>query len=67
MSSADFQHVAVLGAGSWGTALAWLAAQKCRRVTLWGRDAALAEEVAAGHFVEQLIGRMLVHGKTTLG
>lgn len=49
MSSADFQHVAVLGAGSWGTALAWLAAQKCPRVTLWGRDAALAEEVNRQH------------------
>lgn len=34
------QHVAVLGAGSWGTALAMVLARHGIPVTLWGRDAA---------------------------
>src|SRR3954471_12905306 len=33
-----FDHIAVLGAGAWGTALANLAAQSGRSVTLWARD-----------------------------
>jgi glycerol-3-phosphate dehydrogenase (NAD(P)+) len=33
-----FDHIAVLGAGAWGTALANLAAQSGRAVTLWARD-----------------------------
>ena len=36
-------HTAVLGTGSWGTALAFAAAQKAPRVTLWGHSAASAE------------------------
>ena len=33
------EPVAVLGAGSWGTALAALLARQGHAVTLWGRDA----------------------------
>ncbi|MBF0174475.1 MAG: NAD(P)-dependent glycerol-3-phosphate dehydrogenase [Magnetococcales bacterium] len=40
----DLQHVSVIGAGSWGTALAALLAAKARSVTLWCRE----EEVARG-------------------
>ncbi len=36
-------HTAILGSGSWGTALAFTAAQKAPRVTLWGHQAATAE------------------------
>jgi glycerol-3-phosphate dehydrogenase (NAD(P)+) len=36
------QHIGVIGAGSWGTALAIVAARAGRQVTLWGRDAAQA-------------------------
>ena len=36
-------HTAVLGSGSWGTALAFAAAQKSPRVTLWGHQASTAE------------------------
>jgi glycerol-3-phosphate dehydrogenase (NAD(P)+) len=37
--------IAVLGAGSWGTSLAVHLARAGRSVTLWARDAALAEEM----------------------
>jgi glycerol-3-phosphate dehydrogenase (NAD(P)+) len=40
-------RIAVLGAGSWGTALAIHLARAGRTVRLWARDAALAEEMAA--------------------
>jgi glycerol-3-phosphate dehydrogenase (NAD(P)+) len=40
---------AVLGAGSWGTALASLLAGKGFPTMLWGRDAAIVEAVAKGH------------------
>jgi glycerol-3-phosphate dehydrogenase (NAD(P)+) len=39
----------VLGAGSWGTALASVLAGKGYPVTLWGRDAAVAEAVSSRH------------------
>lgn len=41
--------VAVLGAGSWGTALAFTAAQKCDHVLLWGRDEKAAAEINRHH------------------
>lgn len=40
-------RVAVLGAGSWGTALASLLARNGAHVTLWGRNAAAMNEMAA--------------------
>jgi glycerol-3-phosphate dehydrogenase (NAD(P)+) len=40
--------VAVLGAGSWGTALAALMARHGCPTTLWGRDAAVAAAINAG-------------------
>src|SRR5512137_2482956 len=39
----------VLGAGSWGTALASVLASKGFPVTLWGRDAAVLDAVARSH------------------
>lgn len=39
-------QIAVIGAGSWGTALAWLLGQKGYRVWLWGRDAAQVDRIA---------------------
>jgi glycerol-3-phosphate dehydrogenase (NAD(P)+) len=41
--------VAVLGAGSWGTALAALIARHGHATTLWGRDAAIVEAIDARH------------------
>src|SRR5262245_49381215 len=40
-------RIAVLGAGSWGTALAIHLARAGRAVRLWARDEALAQEMAA--------------------
>lgn len=41
-------HVAVIGAGSWGTTVAHLAAHNVP-TTLWARDAAVAEEINEKH------------------
>src|SRR6478736_1818497 len=41
--------VAVLGAGSWGTALAALIARHGHRTVLWGRDAEAIAALAATH------------------
>lgn len=40
-------HIAVLGAGSWGTALAGLLAKQGRSVTLWARHPEHAKSIAA--------------------
>src|SRR5438132_11554050 len=36
---------AILGAGSWGTALAWLWAKDGRQISLWGNNPARADQV----------------------
>src|ERR1700761_6304839 len=45
----SFAHVGILGAGSWGTALAVLLHERGLPVTMWGHDAAHIEKVAATH------------------
>ncbi|MDQ7016240.1 MAG: NAD(P)H-dependent glycerol-3-phosphate dehydrogenase [Gammaproteobacteria bacterium] len=40
-------NIAVLGAGSWGTALAALLARNGQQATLWGRDSTQMKEMAA--------------------
>lgn len=40
-------HAAVLGAGGWGTALAAHLGRNGHQVSLWGRDTALLQEIAA--------------------
>lgn len=42
---ARFDHIGVIGAGAWGTALANAAARADRRVTLWGRNAAAMDQM----------------------
>ena len=37
--------IGVIGAGSWGTALARVLAMKGHRVTLWAREAEVVEEI----------------------
>ena len=48
METIDTPPLAVLGAGSWGTALAALAARHGHPTRLWGRDPAMIEAIAAG-------------------
>ena len=42
----SFEHVGILGAGSWGTALALVLHENDLRVTLWGHDAEHVAQVA---------------------
>jgi glycerol-3-phosphate dehydrogenase (NAD(P)+) len=42
----SFNHIAVIGAGAWGTALALTCARAGRQVTLWEHDAANAAQLA---------------------
>jgi glycerol-3-phosphate dehydrogenase (NAD(P)+) len=44
-----FNHIAVIGAGAWGTALALTCARAGRTVTLWEHDAANAAQLATKH------------------
>ncbi len=46
---ADSLKIAVLGAGSWGTALAALMARHGHQIVLWGRDAKIAEAIDQQH------------------
>lgn len=41
----QIQKVGIVGAGSWGTALAMLLAEKAQQVILWGRDPKMAAEI----------------------
>lgn len=50
------QKVAVLGAGSWGTALAVLLSRKVRTVEIWARRKDLAEAVNSGENARYLPG-----------
>ncbi|HEX7992180.1 MAG TPA: NAD(P)H-dependent glycerol-3-phosphate dehydrogenase [Stenotrophomonas sp.] len=49
MSTNDAEKIAVLGAGSWGTALATLLARHGHTTVLWGRDAAVVEAIDQRH------------------
>jgi glycerol-3-phosphate dehydrogenase (NAD(P)+) len=61
--AAPYRSIAVLGAGSWGTALAAVARTAGRDVTLWGRDEAVLDAVARqGHNPRHLPGVPLPDG-----
>lgn len=54
-SCAETELCAVLGAGSWGTALALILAQAGRTVRLWGRDEELIAHIAAARQNERYL------------
>jgi len=56
MAQDAFSHIAILGAGGWGTALANTAAHAGRRVTLWARDGSLLVDITAGENPKYLPG-----------
>ncbi len=41
--------IAVIGAGSWGTALSWLLSQREHEVSLWAYEAEVAVDINGGH------------------
>lgn len=47
--SIEFNRIAVVGAGAWGTALAQVAATAGRSVTLWAREADVVASINDGH------------------
>ncbi len=46
-NSTSYDHIGVVGAGAWGTALAFAAAQAGRNVTLWAREPAVVDSINA--------------------
>ena len=42
-------RIAVIGAGSWGTAVAWLLDQKSYEVSLWAREEEIAQTITREH------------------
>jgi len=48
-SSPERKQVAIIGAGSWGTALAMIAARNQHRVKLWAREPEVASEINRVH------------------
>jgi glycerol-3-phosphate dehydrogenase (NAD(P)+) len=51
-------HVVIIGAGAWGTALAQAAVMAGRRVTLIGRETAVIEEINARHTHGSALGTL---------
>jgi glycerol-3-phosphate dehydrogenase (NAD(P)+) len=58
----DKPKLTVLGAGSWGTALAALTARNGVATTLWGRDAAALAQMAARHCNERYLPGVALPG-----
>jgi glycerol-3-phosphate dehydrogenase (NAD(P)+) len=52
----NFQHIGVLGAGAWGTALANVAARGGARVSLWARDPSAVTAMAVSRESRRLPG-----------
>lgn len=57
-----YHHIAVLGAGAWGTALANCAVRAGRQVTLWARDQAFAAKLGECRENPRLPGILLAAG-----
>ena len=53
--AADKSPIAVVGAGSWGTALALQFARSGQQVRLWGRDKAQLDAMAASRSNERYL------------
>jgi glycerol-3-phosphate dehydrogenase (NAD(P)+) len=67
MSATIFPHIAVLGAGAWGTALALAAHAAGRRTTLWVREPDVLDALKAGRENRFLPGIALPPGLGVTG
>lgn len=57
------ERAIVMGAGSWGTALAAMLAQRGLRVQFWGRDEALMQEIASTRSNERYLPGLIIEGE----
>lgn len=55
-----YEHVAIVGGGSWGTALAILAARAGRRVTVWCRRPEVAEAINESRRADMIKGAPMI-------
>jgi glycerol-3-phosphate dehydrogenase (NAD(P)+) len=65
MSVPPFSSAAVLGTGSWGTALAALLASGCDEVTLIGRDPAVVAEINEHHTNKRYLPELEIPANVT--
>jgi glycerol-3-phosphate dehydrogenase (NAD(P)+) len=49
LETKPYEHIGVAGAGAWGTALALVAAEAGRRVTIWAREPEVVETISSRH------------------
>ncbi len=54
-------NIAVMGAGSWGTAVAIAAARNGHAVQLWGRNQTMMEDMANSHKNEKYLPGVIIH------
>jgi glycerol-3-phosphate dehydrogenase (NAD(P)+) len=55
LETKPYEHIGVIGAGAWGTALALVAAEAGRRVTLWAREPDVVETINSRHENERFL------------
>lgn len=67
MAGSFYSHIAVLGAGAWGTALALAAHAAGRKVTLWVREADVLDSIRGGGENRFLPGVALPSGLNVTG
>mgnify|MGYP002784640993 CR=1 FL=1 len=64
-SSDTFPSIAIIGSGSFGTALAFLLGDRCHRITLIGRDPHVAEEINSKHRNPRYLSEAPLHHHIT--
>lgn len=60
-SARSFPSIAIIGSGSFGTALAYLLGERCERVTMIGRDNHVAQEINAKHQNPKYLSSVQLH------
>lgn len=65
LNSKPYDHIGVVGAGAWGTALALVAAEAGRRVTLWAREPDVVETINSDHENARFLAGVRLPGTLT--